>query len=170
MFVLRATNSLLQRLKVAPAAGSVSSTTALGDWYGNLVRIGPTQFVLCTSERSLLSVVLPAREVRDRLMENLRQAVRQLLADLSVSAELAGAELDCMSSHTVAKTASRKVLGHMSDFAVYLDAACRMEPEVSLRRVAIELSGTPCGPSDHFLPRERAMDLLQRWQRRQTSG
>ena len=40
----------------------VASTTRLGDWYGNILRIGRRQQLLFISERSRLPVVIPIRE------------------------------------------------------------------------------------------------------------
>jgi hypothetical protein len=57
--------------------------TRLGDWYGNLFSVIRQQFALFTSERSLLSVVLPAKEIRP-LPGALTDALRRLLSDLEV--------------------------------------------------------------------------------------
>ncbi len=54
-----------------PSAAS-EPTTRLGNWYVHLVRLGPQQLVLATSERSLLTVILPARELRATIEGNLR--------------------------------------------------------------------------------------------------
>ena len=51
------------------------STTRLGNWYVNLVRYGRPQMVLASSERSLLTVVLPARNLRETMEGNLIASV-----------------------------------------------------------------------------------------------
>ena len=60
MVTLRCTQKLLRRLEVTdkPAA----PTPVLGDWYANILFSRPHQLVLCVSERSLLPVVLLAKE------------------------------------------------------------------------------------------------------------
>ena len=63
MVVLRCTQKLLVRLKQVGDLPPVESTTRLGDWYGNILRIGRRQHLLFISERSRLPVVIPIREV-----------------------------------------------------------------------------------------------------------
>ena len=53
--------------------------TVLGDWYANLIRIGRIQVVLAVSERSLLPVVVPARDSR-ALVQRLCEALEPMRA------------------------------------------------------------------------------------------
>jgi len=71
----------------------VEPTSRLGNWYVHLVRLGSQQYILATSERWLLSVVLPARILRDTLKGNLRIAVRQLLLALDIPAQFVHYEI-----------------------------------------------------------------------------
>ena len=64
MVVLRCTQKLLVRLKQVGDLPPVESTTRLGDWYGNILRIGRRQHLLFISERSRLPVVIPIREAK----------------------------------------------------------------------------------------------------------
>jgi hypothetical protein len=64
MLVLRCTQRLLTRLKQAGEAPVEESTTRLGDWYGNILRIGRRQHLLFISERSRLPVLIPIREAK----------------------------------------------------------------------------------------------------------
>ena len=56
--VLRCTHKLLLRLKRAGVPASVESTTRLGDWYGNILRIGRRLHLVFISERSRFPVVI----------------------------------------------------------------------------------------------------------------
>ena len=62
MFTLRCTRRLLERFG-EPAADVPAPTTVLGDWYANLLNVGRLRLVLCTSERTLLTVLVPAKDV-----------------------------------------------------------------------------------------------------------
>src|SRR5262245_23443112 len=64
MVVLRCTRKLLTRLKRTDGSSDVASTTSLGDWYGNILRIGRRQHLLFISERSRLPIVIPIREAK----------------------------------------------------------------------------------------------------------
>jgi hypothetical protein len=54
MVVLRCTQKLLARLGQSGDVPAVESTTRLGDWYGNILRIGARQYLLFISEHSPL--------------------------------------------------------------------------------------------------------------------
>ena len=94
MITLYCTQKVRKRLKLAATpTGSSPPTTALGDWYVNLVRFGRQQVVMATSERSLLTVLLPARDLRQSLVPNLQSAVQQLLTVLGIPPEAVSREL-----------------------------------------------------------------------------
>lgn len=62
MYTHRCTAKLLRRLG-PPAVGPANQPlTRLGDWYATLVHAPRMQLVLMVSERSLLPILLPARE------------------------------------------------------------------------------------------------------------
>src|SRR3984893_17776386 len=86
MVVLRCTQKLLVRLKQVGDLPAVESTTRLGDWYGNILRIGRRQHLLFIRERSRLPVVFPISEVK-RLGTVFPDAVCERLAIVGVTAE-----------------------------------------------------------------------------------
>lgn len=145
-FAVRATRKALRRLGGSVLAETAPPTTALGDWYVNVVHVGQAQFVLCNSDRSLLCVVLPARRLKSELQPRLREEVAGLLSDLGIPGECIRRELDEMSPVVVSRTSSRSVLGSMNDFAYLLEVAVRTQPSISLRALSLELSRTPCQP------------------------
>jgi len=85
MVVLRCTQKLLVRLKQVADVPPVESTTRLGDWYGNILRIRRRQHLLFISERSRLPVVIPIRELR-RLGTVFLDAVCERLSIVGVAA------------------------------------------------------------------------------------
>ena len=84
MVVLRCTQKLLVRLNQVGNLSAVESTTRLGDWYGNILRIDRRQHLLFISERSRLPVVLPIREGR-RLAAVFPDAVCEVLVKVGVT-------------------------------------------------------------------------------------
>lgn len=116
MVVLRCTHKLLARLKhPAPAAAAVS-TTRLGDWYGNELRLGRQQLLLIVNGRTRLAVLVPARDAR-RLSTVLPDAVSVRLAAIGVPAALIDQERQQMVDVVFARTDDRSVLGTMNDYA-----------------------------------------------------
>ena len=94
-------------------------------------------------------------------MANLRQDLRPLLTDLGVSASAIDQEFAGMQDYSVGRTASRKVLGHMRDFALNIAAALEMHPGMSLHALSGALSRIPCGPVQYTYPAEVARELLE---------
>jgi hypothetical protein len=139
----RCTVKLLQRLGVPPHPEPPPSSTRLGDWYANLLYTRPTQLVLFVSERTLLPVVVPARPV-GALLECVAGGLAAVLEGIGVDDVAIATEVGHMREVAVARTASRRVLGSMNDFAFNLGAHPR---ELSdLTAMALWLARTPCGP------------------------
>src|SRR6187402_3823238 len=103
MVVLRCTQKLLVRLKQVGDLSSDESTTRLGDWYGNILRIGRRQHLLFISERSRLPVVLPITESK-RLRTVFPDAVCERLAIVGVAAADIADERMRMSELAFART------------------------------------------------------------------
>ncbi|MEX2150508.1 MAG: hypothetical protein WD793_09825 [Steroidobacteraceae bacterium] len=88
----------------------------------NLVRFGRQQVVMATSERSLLTVLLSARDLRQSMVPNLQRAVQQLLTVLGIPPDTIGREIAAMQPVAFASAVNRRVLGSMNEFAWQLGA------------------------------------------------
>ncbi len=154
MLVLRCTQKLLVRLKQAGELPAVESTTRLGDWYGNILRIGRRQHLLFISERSRLPVVLPITESK-RLTTVFPDAVCERLGIVGVSPEDIAHERVRMSEIAFGGTRNRSLLGTLNDFAFMAQQgnANRVEPE-SPEELMQFLSQTPILPLDGASPIE----------------
>jgi hypothetical protein len=158
MVTLRCTQKLLRRLDVSdkPAA----PTTVLGDWYANILFSRPHQLVLCVSERSLLPVVLPAKETQT-LASRLAVAAGQVLQKLGVAPELVERELNEMRSFAYGRTQNRRVLGSLNDLMFQLSWYMHHEPDRSLLEHSLHLAETPCAPIKHESPDRVTIELFQ---------
>ena len=154
MVVLRCSQKLLVRLKQVGDPAPVESTTRLGDWYGNILRIGRRQHLLFISERSRLPVVIPIREVK-RLGTVFPDAVCERLSIVGVAAADIVDERMRMSELAFARTRNRSLLGTLNDFAFMAQQgnANRAEPE-SREELMQFLSQTPILPLDGASPIE----------------
>ena len=117
------------------------STGQLGDWYVHLVRFGRTEFAIATSERSLLTVLFPARALRTTLAPNLRGAVGSLLESLGVSGEAVAREIAAMESVTFGHATNRRVLGSMNELA--FQASVLLARGDDLLTISRRLADTP---------------------------
>ena len=114
MVNLRCTRRLLRRLAGVGSAELSAATTVLGDWYCNLVYTRPEQLVLCMNERSLLVVLLPAKDFRN-VGPQFRSEVVSLLTRIGVPPAGIAAEERAMGEVAFGPTASRKVLGCLNE-------------------------------------------------------
>ena len=152
MVVLRCTQRLLVRLKQVGPLPPVESTTRLGDWYGNALRIGRRQHLLFISERSRLPVVIPIREAK-QLGTMFPDAVCERLSLFGVAAADIADERMRMSELAFGRTRNRSLLGTLNDFAFMAQSgdARRTEPE-SPEDLMRFLSQTPILPLDGASP------------------
>jgi hypothetical protein len=128
----------------------------------HLVQIGRLQLVLATSERSLLTVVLPSHRLRETIAENLQVSVGQLLWALGIPGDAVNRELQAMTPVTFAAATNRRVIGSMNEFAFLL--GMELNDVRDPLALSLRLSDTPMsavGSKSHYgIPREVARELL----------
>jgi hypothetical protein len=142
MVVLRCTQALLLRLKQFEDDPDVRSTTKLGDWYGNLIRMGNRHVLLFISERSRLPIMIPVRGA-DRLYTSFPDAVCQMLAAVGGSAEAIERERLEMSDMVFGRTRNRSLLGSLNDFSMMARTHFITRRTDPLEQIARDLAETP---------------------------
>src|SRR5439155_5789679 len=110
----------------------------------------PVRSLSCVSERTLLPVLIPARDT-GRLVPRLREAVGQMLRELGVADAAVAAEKAAMLDAAIGKTTSRQLLGSLNDFVRMLGS---YRGAGTLLDVSLRLAETPCGPLRMNSPRE----------------
>jgi len=142
MVTLRCTRIARDRLRLPKTiCEPPRSTGRLGDWYVHLVRFGRQELAMATSERSLLTVLLPAHGLRENIAPNLRAAVGALLEALGIAPEAVAQELAAMESVAFGRATNRRVLGSMNDFAFHVSLYLKRGED--FLRISRELAGTP---------------------------
>jgi uncharacterized protein DUF6933 len=157
VYTLRCTGKLLARLGPVTEVDRESPTTVLGDWYGTLIHAPGMQLVLLVSERTLLPVVVPAREART-VTERFPLALGRALAELGVQPPAIEREVQAMAGPRIGKTASRQVLGSMNDFQRLMTH--HPWPPRSLTALSLELAEAPCGPIGMRSPDDLTRELF----------
>ena len=163
MIALRCTQRLLKRLGATPETDAPPPANALGNWYASLVYVGRAQFVMATSERSLLTVLLPAANLRRSLVPNLCDSTAILLREIGVDDARASREVDAMRQVRYCRTESRSVLGSMNDFSRSLDWYLHdgIAPlECMLRFADTPMTGLGSAGESHGYAAEVARSLL----------
>lgn len=117
MYTLRLTRSLLASFDPDPdVSPPPATTTSLGDWYVQPLRVGRRRLLLSASRRSLLAVVLPF-EALEALPQRLAIGLVAVLRDLAVPEEAIAIEIDQMADGVIRPTDSRSTLGAMRGLA-----------------------------------------------------
>lgn len=159
MFTLRCTQKLLRRGLVESPDAESGATTLLGDWYANILFSKPQQLVLCVSERTLLPVVVPAKDAK-LLPARVAEAACDMLTALGVPQVAVDAERTQMQSSCIGRTASKRVLGSLNDLMFQLEIGLRLSPERSLIEHALWLAETPCKPIEYASPNRATQALF----------
>jgi len=155
MVVLRCTRRLLRRLHETAAEDAPASSTVLGDWYANVLWVYRKPLVLAVSARTLLPVLLPARDPAS-LGPRLVAALGHTLTALGIPAHRIEEEQRHMAQIVFARTLSRQILGTMNDFYRMLDPA----PDQPLISAALELAEAPCAPIGMETPDRVTVNLF----------
>lgn len=159
MFTLRCTRKLLTRMRAAPEAEDRIPTTALGDWYANLLFFGRRQVILAASERCLLPVLIEARGSA-RLAEHVVPAVAAMLEHIGVGEHALAREIGQMAEARVARTQSRAVLGVMNDMVNQLEFEFHFKPDLPLDAHARFLAFGIYNSIRYRKPAELARELI----------
>lgn len=141
MITLRCTQRLLTRLSLDNA--NLEATGQLGDWYANALRIRGRRLVLCTNERTLLSVVVPlapAKEFVNRFRVAAEHCIRRVPAPpIALSAEIAA-----LADIRVGRSRSRSVLASMNQLGAGAEVWLENRPTGDLEVLCRWLCDTPC--------------------------
>lgn len=161
MYTLRLTRPLLRRFAPPdPADGpEPETTTRLGDWYANTLDIGRARYILCTSERSFLSLVVPAKDLAG-LPERLVVALIAVLHALEIPSAAVADEVDRMTTGRIGPTRSRVVLGVMNSMAFMAEGYLTEPPVLDLFQTSLRLADDFPSPLRGRHPGEEARRLL----------
>lgn len=162
MFTLRLTRALLAQFEPdegeEPAA-DVDPTTKLGDWYVMPFEVGHRSLLLCTSEKSLLSIVLPADRLAD-LPEQLVTALVGVLHRLGAPRQAIVDEVDAMTSGGVGPARNRMTLGAMRGLAARAAAFLERSDDIDAAALYTELGAYRSRALGKHSASERALVLL----------
>jgi hypothetical protein len=137
----------------------VPPTTVLGDWYANTVFTRPEHVVVCVCERTLLPVIVAAKDVR-RLPARVAAAARDMLLAIGIPSTDVAAEFREMEDGYLAVTANRKVLGSLNDFIFHFEHAYHARPDLTLHERALRLAEMPSGALQYAFPTEATRALF----------
>lgn len=148
MLIVRATKKLRDKIGGAALRPEEPSTTALGEWYANLLPWRRPHVILVNA-RAFVPVITPLAPAKE-LTSRLPDVVADALLALGVSREFVDAERRRMGEVRIAPTADRSVVGMMNEYAFLADVRRENGPgglgDVDLRELSRDLAHVPCGP------------------------
>jgi len=162
MVTIRCTRKLYRFLEIIPLEELEPSTGALGDWYANLIPTYAGDLIMFVNERSLVTVAVPIREVKN-LIPLFRVRVENLLLMIGIEQEIINREISHLEPVQFGRTASRSLLGSMNDIAwnyQFISEEAEYVARLSLSDAELKLSLMPSGVLDYRLPAECAIELL----------
>lgn len=146
-------------MRIVPVETVPAATNRLGHWYATLVARRRTNLVLAISERSLLSVVLPAAPFAT-LADRFPLALAELLQALGARRDLIAAEVAATVPMAVAATANRKVLGCLNQYAFELECFREDEPAANILDCELWLSQNISSAIKYRHPSDLTLELL----------
>ncbi len=158
---LHCTRKLLRRMGVTPRAAAAApvraASTRLGDYHVNVLFGAGRPLALFTSERTLLSVLVPMAPA-STLAARLGPAVGEVLTALGIDPRVIASEVSETADATVRPAWNLSVLASMRDLA--LGVPFYLEKRGSLLLVSLQLATTPCGPIGMQSPGELTKEIL----------
>jgi hypothetical protein len=142
MFTLRCTQKLLRRGLVISPLPDEPPSTSLGDWYANILYVRPHQIILCASAKTLLPIIVTAKEARDAT-SRLAEALGVVLRALDIPGPRVTRELALMGECRIGRTADRRVIGSLNELAFLLEHQIHHHRQHSITEHALRLAETP---------------------------
>jgi len=158
VIAIRCTAKLLSRLRTKPIDVPATSTSLLGDWYATLVRSGPVQTILVMASRTLLPIVMSARDAPS-FPTRLASELEHVLSTYAVPHAAISFEVAAMTPASLARTNDRSLVGVLVEFQRQLEYHLEDAPAQSLRELSLCLAGTPIVARD-TIPEVATCDLF----------
>jgi hypothetical protein len=145
VFTVRGTKKFLDRVG-RPVVEPPASTTVLGDWYANVLYWRP-QVALFVNATTFLPVLMPLAPAAG-VLARCPGAMSEVIHRLGIDPRFAAGERESMHDVTLAKTASRQVLGVMNEFTFMAERSIgtgKCDPS-DLLDLSVWLANTIVGP------------------------
>jgi hypothetical protein len=156
---LRCTAKLLKKMKMDSPGEPPASTTALGDWFANIIYTRQGHYIILVSEKSRLPILLSAKGL-DSFESRFIRMLREQLIKYGASEKAADLEISHMHPMHYGKTNSRSVLGTINDFTLSFRYMLPYRQNYTNYDWSDNLAETPCSPIGYGLPRELAVELV----------
>lgn len=160
MMIIRLTQKLAKKIKVAPTAALPRNPNPFADWTANLFTAERTQYIILTNSASLYSVLFYGRGITesDIFIDRALSALAEHMRDAGHGAIFDKRIAPLASEIVFSKTGERQVMGSVNDHVQR--AQIKLEaPDATPHSVSLKLNSTPMGALDYRYPREALTKL-----------
>ena len=159
MTIINATKKAWDRLKATPPSANNVDDTILGPWCAHIFCFGHRQFLTLTNERTLFTIIVPAKDITD-VEVVLPQTVAEILERYEMPKQLSTILLKQLPVVQFTRNTNRQVLGSMNDFITTAKFILQDTPDISLINLSLQLCQMPCSPIQMKSPKEAILEIL----------
>ena len=159
MTIVNATKKAWDRLKATPPSANNVDDTIVGSWCAHIFYFGHRQFLILTNERTLFSIIVPAKSITN-IEIVLPQTVAELLERYEVPKQSSAILLKQLSEVQFTRNTNRQVLGSMNDFIKNAKFILEDTPDISLIDLSLQLCQMPCSPIQMKSPKKAILEIL----------
>jgi hypothetical protein len=145
MVTLRCTRALLASIPLPLTEVPVLPSGQLGDWYATRVRYRGPPLIVCTSERTLLTILISGIQL-ETLPERFRAGVLEVLSLIGLPEQDIAAEGRALSDIAIGRATNRRILASLNDFALRTREAFERSPRRPLLEFQAYLLDLPLKP------------------------
>lgn len=149
-----------ERLGSPSGSTVVVDNSILGSWCANIFYFGHKQFSILTNERTLFTVIIPAKSINDVGIVFPR-VVDEVLQKFEIPKHSRHVLFEQLSIVQFSRNTKRQVLGSMNDFIKMSKFILEDVPNVSLTDLSVRLCQMPCSPIQMKSPKEAMIEFLK---------
>lgn len=159
--ILRVTQKLARKIKVAPTCCLESDPDPYADWTANLFIAARMQFIILTNTQSLYSVITLGRGITntDEFVKTILLVLDLYLTRQRLQPIYYGRIAPAAETIAFSKTGDKRVLGSMNDLIVQAKWAIAHQGQ-SLFDAATDINDMPMGMLKYRYPKEAFLALM----------
>ncbi len=149
MVIFRCTQKLAKKFKISLEKDCYETpTNILGDWYFNYFIFARKYYLLGVCEKSLLPVIIPAKEIKD-FPARFCGELNKILKFIGIDKQKIDEETAAMQKIRFAATKSKTVLGCQNDCIRLLPHILQKEPPYNQLEISLTLGRIPFKSIDY---------------------
>jgi len=162
--IIRVTQKLADKLKVAPNACLSSDANPLADWVAHLFTVQRVQYIIATNSATLYSVVMHGRGISDEMLfcQRLLESISDFMTTEGFGPLFQHDIATDAANVRLSKTGNRSVLGSINDHVRCAKVYLGEQLECSLFETSRRLNETPMSMLRYARPVDAVCEAMKR--------